>query len=139
MSQKLARVHRADEVVTEAQRIERMLTVANTVVALCKRMKIRFVSIMGYAMTAHDCEVGEVCGTLKTQLYLALRIVPEVVSSALSHRHLVGTGVPVASDIARVVTDGLGYDVKTDSEVRAAVAARFLFDRKVSEMKEVAP
>lgn len=139
MSQKLARVHRADEVVTEAQRIERMLSVANAAVALCKRTKIRFVGIMGYAMTAHDCEVGEICGALKTQLYLALRIVPEVVSSALSHKHLVGTGRPVASDVAQVVREGLGYDTKTDAEVRAAVAARYLFDRKVTEMKEVAP
>jgi hypothetical protein len=134
----LTRQHKGDQPVTEAQRIERMLGIANDVVGITKDWKIRYVGIRGHAMNAAAYQVGEVSGVLKTQLYLALRIVSEVVPSIPAHKHVLGQGRPAGHEVVRAVRDGLGYDAKTPTEAEAAIVARYLFDKKVAEQKEVA-
>lgn len=134
----LSRQRKSDPPITEADRIQRMLAVANEVIGICKTWKIRHVGIEGYAMDARfqAHQIGEVAGVLKTQLYLALRIIPEIVPPNTGRKHVMGYGRPTKEQIVEVVRDGLGYDVKTDHEADAAVVARFLFDKRVVEEKE---
>ena len=138
LDHQLTRKHKGDPQVTEAQRIERMLDIANTVVGIVKASKVRYVGIMGHTVSATSHQVGEVAGVLKTQLYLALKIVPQVVPSIPAHKHIMERGRPPTEDVVQVVRDGLGYDTRTDVEAEAGIVARYLFDMKVAAQKEVA-
>lgn len=136
----LARTHKGDPPISEAQRIERMLQIANTIIGICKTWKIRYIGIEGYAMDARfqAHQIGEVAGVLKTQIYLALHMIPEVVAPNVGRKHVLGYGRPTKDQVVEVVRDGLGYPVENDHEADAGVVARYVFDKKVVEEKEAA-
>lgn len=136
----LVRKHKGDPPISEAQRIERMLAIANTIVGICKKWQIRYVGIEGYAMDARfqAHQIGEVAGVVKTQLFLALRMIPEVVPPQTARKHLMGYGRPDKKQVIEVVHDGLGWaEVKGDHEADAAVVGKYVFDMKVAEEKEL--
>ena len=136
----LTRKHKSDPPISEAQRIERMLAIANAIVGLCKKWKIRYIGIEGYAMDARfqAHQIGEVAGVLKTQLFLALRMIPEVVPPQTARKHLMGYGRPDKKQVVEVVHDGLGWaEVDGEHEADAAVVAKYVFDKKVAEEKEL--
>lgn len=140
LSYPLVRTHKSDPPISEAQRIERMLQIANEIIGLCKTWKIRYVGIEGYAMDARfqAHQIGEVAGTVKTQLWLALHMIPEVVSPNTGRKHVLGYGRATKEQVVEVVRDGLGYPIQTDHEADAGVVARYVFDKKCVEEKEAA-
>lgn len=134
----LARTHKSDPPISEAQRIERMLAIANEIIGVCKTYKIAHVGIEGYAMDARfqAHQIGEVAGVVKTQLYLALRMIPTIVAPNVGRKHVLGYGRPDKAQIVKVVRDGLGYPVQSDHEADAGVVARYTFDQKVLEHQQ---
>ena len=64
-----------------------------------------------------------------------MKIVAETVSVATASDHLLGCRRPNMEQVGHLIRVGLGYDCK-DSEVMAALVARFLFDKKASEHKQ---
>jgi len=133
----LSRRNKGDHPISEADRIARMLGVANEIVGICKSWSIRHVGISGYAPQAQFRfhQVAEVAGVLKTQIWMALRIVPEIIPPNAACKHVVGGARPSKSDVTRVVQEGLGYGTKSDREAGAAIVARFLFDKKSAESR----
>lgn len=135
----LTREKKSDPPITESQRIERMLSIANDVIGICKLWKIKFIGIEGYAMDARfqAHQIGEVAGTLKTQIYLALRRIPYIVPPQTARKHVTGYGRPDKKQIFEIVSEGLAWPVKTEHEADAGIVARYLFDRIVAEEKEL--
>lgn len=137
----LTRDKKNDAPVTEAQRIERMLGIANEIIGVFKTWRVRWVGIEGFAMAAafRAHQVGEVAGVVKSQLWLALKLVPEIVAPSAARKHVMGYGRPDKRQVVEVVREGLGHPVKNDHEADASVVARYTFDKKVAEQKEIEP
>lgn len=117
-----------------------MLSIANDVVGIFRIWKVRWVGIENYAMSAafRAHQIGEVAGVVKSQLWLALKMVADVVAPNQARKHVLGYGAAKKNVIVEVVRDGLGYPIANDHEADAGVVARFTFDKKVAEEKEIA-
>ncbi len=116
-----------------------MLGIANEVVGIFRTWKVRWSGIENYAMGAafRAHQIGEVAGVVKSQLWLALRMVAGVVPPSAARKHVMGYGGSMTKDqIVEVVRDGLGYAINGDHEADAAVVARYTFDKKVAEERE---
>lgn len=133
-----------DENASEAQRIERLLQIANEVVGFVKDFKVHHVGIEDYAYSrgwqAH--QIGEVGGVVKTQLWLACGIVARPAGIKSARKHVLGyggsfgKGKEAKENIVRVVRDGYGVDVDNDHEADSFVVARYTFDSVVAEERE---
>jgi len=111
---------------TEAEKIERLLNIAKDVVADVKAFNIALVAIEDYAKAARfgAHQYGEIGGVVKTQLWLATRVVPEVYPPKLARKVVLGYGGNVPkSQIFQVVQEDLGVNVSNDHEADAWVVA----------------
>lgn len=135
----VARGSKKDPPIPEVERIRRCLRIANEIVKIIADFKIRHVGIEGYA---HDSryqshQIGEVAGVVKSQLWLACRLVPRIVPPSSARKHVLGYGGSILKqEVIKVVEQGLGVAVENDHEADATVVARWTFDHVVAEEKE---
>ncbi len=117
-----------------------MLGVANDIVGILRTWKVRWSGIENYAMGAgfRAHQIGEVAGVVKSQLWLALRMVSRVVPPSAARKHVFGYGGSMTKDqIIEMVRDGLGYTINGEHEADAGVVARYTFDQRVAEEREI--
>jgi len=127
-----------DAPIDEADHIERLLNIANEVVGWAKVFQVKAVGIEGFAFDkkfqAH--QLGQVAGVVKTQLWLACRVISKEVQMSAARKHLLGYGRPKKEQIVEVVKNRLGLNVETDHEADAYVVARYLYDCLVEEQND---
>jgi Holliday junction resolvasome RuvABC endonuclease subunit len=134
----LTRGSKRDPPIPQAEIVRRLICIANEIVGYVRSFKVRHVGIEGYAMDARyqAHQIGEVAGVVKTQLWLACAIVPEIVPPNTARKHVMGYGSPDKKTVVNVVEQGLGIIVDNDHEADACVVGRYLFDKVVAEEKE---
>ncbi len=131
---------KGDPPIAQAEIVQRLLGICNEIIQVIKDFKVMHVGIEGFA---HDAkwqahQIGEVAGALKTQLYLACKLVAEVVAPGAARKHVLGYGGRLSKEvITEAVREGLEIDVANDHEADAAVVARYTFDWVVAKEKEI--
>ena len=107
--------------VTEAQRAERNVNMANEIIGISKTWRILEAAIEDYAYAqvnqAH--RVGESVGVAKSQFWLALRKTPSVVGPTMARKAIFGpcSPTPIKAETIAVVTKLLEpYGKAPDSE-----------------------
>ena len=135
----LSRKKRSDPPITEADRIQRLINLTNEIVGIAKEYKVRYAAVEGFAYAkqfqAH--QLGEVAGNLKVQMWLARKILVQVVPPKTARKHFLGYGNPSKQQVMEVVQDRLGLRVDNDHEADAYVIARYLFDEVAGREKEM--
>jgi Holliday junction resolvasome RuvABC endonuclease subunit len=129
---------------SSAQKTERLIYIANEIVGRIKEFRVKHIGIEDYAFNAryHAHQLGEIGGTIKTQVRLACSIYVSPVAIQASRKHVLGYGGSFGSktdgkkNITKVVRDGYGVDVANDHEADSFVVARYTFDTAVAEEKE---
>ena len=132
-----ARVPGEDETLrVEADRVERLINVANEVIGYGRDFRVSHIAIEGFAFDkpfqAH--QLGEIAGVVKTQCWLALHVVPAVVSPSSARKYLFGHGRPTKDQIVEVVRDHIGVPVQNDHEADAYVVGRWMFGQVAKEV-----
>lgn len=123
--------------IEEGARIQRMLCVANDIIGTVKQFRIQMVAMEGAIYgnnQAYKHHIGEVSGSVKTQLWLASHIVPIVVAATAARKHFLGNGTAKKDEIMMVLKR-LGMDFETNHESDAYLVARYLYDDLVMERK----
>lgn len=134
-----------DAKASQAQRTDRLLYIANEVVGIIKEFKPVYVGIEDYAYAssyqAH--QIGEIGGTIKTQVALAcsMYVRPAPIKSARKHvlgyGGSFGKGDEAKTNIMEVVRLGYGVDARDDHQADSFVVARYTLDQAVAEEKEM--
>jgi len=129
----------ADAPIEEADHIERLLNIANEIVGWAKVFNVKEVGIEGFAydMKWQAHQLGQAAGVVKTQLWLACRVVSKEVPMSAARKHFLGYGRPQKEQIVEVMKL-LGLNVATDHEADAYVVARYLFDYLTGTVKKSA-
>jgi len=126
-----------DTAISEDERIQRLLNIANDIVGFIKQFNVQKVAIegptYGTARQAHQHQIGEVAGVVKTQLWLACHIVPWVVPPTTARKHFLGYGMANKENVQAVLSD-VGIEYETDHEADAYVVARYLFDSLIDKL-----
>lgn len=140
LSYPLTRKKKSDPPISETDRIERLINLTNEIVGIAKEYRVRYAAIEGYAyekrFQAH--QIGEIAGNVKVQLWLARKIVVDVIPPKTGRKHFLGYGNAGKEQVEQVVRDRLGLRVDNDHEADAYVAVRCLFDEVVGREKEMA-
>lgn len=119
----------------ERQRIARLLQVANDIVGNVKKFNAKHVCIEQAALGGKGRktsgqtmrhETGEVFGVVKTQLWLALGIIPCMMAPSTGRKLVVGYG-KATKDQTHAALKAAGINLG-EHEMDAFVAARWLFD-----------
>jgi len=121
---------------TEAEHVERLLNIANEVIGIARDFSVQYVAMEGFAHGKkwQSHQLGEVSGVIKTQLYLALRLIPMVVAPKESRAFLFGYGAPEKDVVESMITTDLCIDVKSGHEADAWVVGRWLFGQIAKEI-----
>lgn len=116
--------------ISDAQRIERLINLTNDIVGVAKDFKVKYVALEGYAhnkkFQAH--QIGEIAGNVKVQLWLARKILVDVIPPSTGRKHFFGYGRPKKDEIMGIITGPLKIGVDNDHEGDAYVSARYLWD-----------
>jgi Holliday junction resolvasome RuvABC endonuclease subunit len=130
---------RGEPPITEAERIERLINLTNEIVGFAKDYKVRYVALEGYAhnkrFQAH--QIGEIAGNVKVQLWLARKILVEVIPPSTGRLHFFGYGGAKKDEIYDIVTEKLGIMVDNEDEADSYVVARYLWDTIAKREKKV--
>jgi len=130
---------RGDPPITEAERIGRLINLTNDIVGIAKNYKVRYAALEGYAhnkkFQAH--QIGEIAGNVKVQLWLARKILVDVIPPSTARKHFFGYGSAEKKQIFQILTDGLGIMVNNDHEADSYVVARYLWDMVAQREREV--
>lgn len=140
IEQPLSRGSKKDPPISEPERIERMLRIANEIVRVITLFKVRHVGIEGAAHNARyqSHQLGEVAGVVKSQIWLKFGIAPRVTPPSAARKHVIGYGGSVTKkQVTEAVEQGLGVVVENDHEADATVIARYTFDTVVAEEEEL--
>jgi len=126
-----------DAPIDEADHIERLLNIANEVVGMAKVFQVKAIGVEGFAFDAkfQAHQIGQAAGVVKTQLWLACRVVTKEVQMSTARKHFFGYGRPKKEDIVEVCKR-LDLNVETDHEADAYVVARYLYDCLVKERND---
>jgi Holliday junction resolvasome RuvABC endonuclease subunit len=130
---------RGEPPISEAERIERLINLTNDIVGYAKAFKIKYVALEGYAYNkrfqAH--QLGEIAGNVKVQLWLARKILVEVVPPSTGRKHLFGYGSAKKDDCFKILTDGLDLTLDNTHESDSYVAARYLWDQMAQRERDM--
>jgi Holliday junction resolvasome RuvABC endonuclease subunit len=123
---------------TEARRIERLLNLTNEIVEICNTFHIRHVGMEGFAyargLSAH--QVGEIAGCVKTQLWLARKIVPLIVQPATGRKFMFGYGRAGKGEVQDILVEKLGLGLDDDHQTDAYVVGQYTFHEVAVERVE---
>jgi len=110
---------------SQAEQIERLLNIAKDIVSDVQAFKIALVAIEDYAQAARfgAHQYGEVGGVVKTQLWLASRVVADIYPPKLARKMVLGYGGNVPKEQIFQAVKEIGIDVATDHEADAWVVA----------------
>jgi hypothetical protein len=134
-----------DKDASEAQRIERLIYIANELVGIVKEFRIVDLGVEDYAYAAGYSahQIGEIGGTIKTQIWLACGVVVRPAPIKSARKHVIGYGGSLGktskeakANTVHIVREGYGVDVANDHEADSFVVARYTFDKVVAEAKE---
>ena len=118
--------------ITQTEVVQRLIDVANEIIRIAKKYKVKHVAIENYAHKAkfQAHQMGEMAGVVKVQLALACNIVPDVVPPSTARKHTLGYGGSgiTKADIKAAVSEGLGIPIEDDHQADAAVIAQYYFD-----------
>ena len=130
---------RGDPPISEAEKVERLINLTNDIVGIAKDYKVRYVALEGYAhgkrFQAH--QIGEIAGNVKVQLWLARKILPEVVPPLTGRKHFFGYGKIKKDQVFQILTEQLGMMLDNDHETDSYVSARYLWDSVARREKEL--
>jgi hypothetical protein len=134
----LVRENQGDTQISEAERVMRMLHVANEVVSIVDLFKVRHVGLMAVAERRTQ-RLGEVVGVVKSQLWMKYKLATRSVTLVSARKHVIGYGgVQVDREqVIGAVRSGLGVMAENDGEADATIVARYTFDTVVAEEKEL--
>jgi len=126
----LTRKKKIDPPISEEDQIARMLNLANEIIGLVKGFKIEHIAIEGpaYAKPNSAHLIGQICGAVKTQLWLAVRKVANIVPPLTGRKTVFGFGVRDKKLVVEMVRE-LGVECRTDHEADSWVTARHEFMR----------
>ena len=130
----LRRRTKIDAPISEADHVERLLNIANDIVGFARDFNIKHVAIEDFAydkrVQAH--QLGQVAGVVKTQLWLALRLVAQPVGQGEARKFLLGHGRPKKENIEAVVK-AIVPTIEDDHQADAYVVVRWLFHELTRE------
>jgi Holliday junction resolvasome RuvABC endonuclease subunit len=125
-----------DSPVTEDERVQRLLNIANDIVGVIKQFGIQRVAIEGPTYgthrQAHQHQTGEVSGVVKTQIWLATHMIPLIVPPNAGRKHFLGYGGAKKDDVGTVLRQ-IGIEFDTDHEADAYIVARYLYDDEINK------
>lgn len=130
---------RGEPPISDAEKIERLINLTNEIVGLAKSYKVRHVALEGYAhnkrFQAH--QIGEIAGNVKVQLWLARKILVEVVPPSTGRKHLFGYGKIKKDQVFEILTERLGMTLDNTHEADSYVSARYLWDMVARREKDM--
>lgn len=118
------------EAITEAHKIQRLLTVTSEIMRQVEAFRVRHVALENFAYNqAHQAhQMGEMAGSLKTQLWLGQRIVPITEPATTARKHVFGHGGISKDDVLEILRNRIFLPIETDHEADAYVVGRYVYD-----------
>lgn len=126
--------------VSERDRVDRILHLANDIVGIIRKFRVKYVAIEGKGASfgrsgqAQTFQRGGLAYVVMTQIWLACHLFPEVVAANSARKVVLGYGKAKKPDVG-VALRANGIEVGSDHEEDAYVVARWMFDQ-VKEEKQ---
>ena len=127
--------------ITERDRVDRMLHLANDIVGIIRKFSISHVAVEGggasFVAKSQAIQRGGVFYVVSTQIWLACHLFPEVVAANSARKEILGYGKASKEDV-QAVLEAHRIRLDSDHEADAYIVARWLFEdlkRKKEKVK----
>lgn len=122
--------------VTERDRVDRILHLANDIIGIIRTMRVLYVAIEGKGATfrgqAHVFQRGGLAYVVMTQLWLACHLFPEVVAASTARKVVLGYGHAKKPDVEAALKANR-VELGSDHEADAYVVARWMYEQVKEE------
>jgi Holliday junction resolvasome RuvABC endonuclease subunit len=131
LSYPLARTKPTQSPISEGDRIERLINLTNEIIGHMNDFDVCAVGIEGFAYKAsyQAHQMGEIAGVVKTQCWLAKRIIPQIIAPSTGRKAFLGYGSASKAAVSDVLVNRLEFSLNTEHEADAYIVGRCVWDR----------